>query len=111
MRLAGLSVVPLFDEFDRGTPDPVWLPVVTRRGWILLTKDDKWRYRHEEMMILIRAKARAFVFTSKTAKREQIAECVVKAIPAIERVINRIDPPFIAKILLSGQIVVIHPKR
>jgi hypothetical protein len=65
MRDAGAQVVPLFDEFERGTPDPVWLPVVTSRGWILLTKDDKWRYRHEEMMILIRAKARAFVFVSK----------------------------------------------
>lgn len=97
MRAAGLTVVPLFDEFDRGTPDPVWLPSVTRRGWILLTKDDKWRYRHEEMMILMRAKARAFVFTSKTAKREQIAESVVRAIPAIER--------------LLGQVVVIYPKR
>lgn len=51
---SGANVVPLFDEFERGTPDPVWLPVVASRGWILLTKDDKWRYRHEEMMILIR---------------------------------------------------------
>src|SRR2546428_13180796 len=39
MRDAGANVVPLFDEFERGTPDPVWLPVITSRGWILLTKD------------------------------------------------------------------------
>lgn len=110
MRAAGLSVVPLFDEFERGTPDHIWLPVVTARGWILLTKDDKWRYRHEEMMILIRAKARAFVFASKTAKREQIAETVVRMIPNIEKLIGRIKPPFIAKILLSGQLVLMHPR-
>jgi PIN like domain len=81
MRGAGAKVVALFEEFKPRHARSGLLPVVTSRGWILITKDDKWRYRHEEMMILIRAKARAFGFVSKTAKREEIGETIVRVIP------------------------------
>lgn len=106
-----MPFVPFFEEFPRGTKDPDWLPVVTARNWVLLTKDDRWRYRKEEMSILLRAKARAFVFVSKTATAEEIAEVIVQSIPRMRQVIEATRPPFIAKIFLTGKVEVIFQAK
>jgi len=87
MRAAGYSVKVLAEEFGSGTPDAEWLPVATAKQWVLIGKDDRWRYRAEEKQILIRAKARAFIFVSKTAKREEIAEAIMGALPKMAAVL------------------------
>jgi hypothetical protein len=109
MRGAGFDVKVLREEFGSGTPDPVWLPAAVERGWILIGKDDRWRYRSEEKAILIRAKARAFIFASKTAKRDEIAEAIMMALPAMARLIASQPAPFIARILLSGYVGLLFP--
>lgn len=103
MRANGIHVVTFFDEFPRGTPDPHWLPIVTARRWVLITKDDKWRYRH-------RSKARAFVFASKTARRSEIARAIVAAIPKMRDIIDSPDPPFIARVFASAQVTPVYPR-
>jgi len=97
------------DEFGSGTPDPVWLPVAAAKGWILIGKDDRWRYRAEEKEILIRARARVFIFVSKTAKREEIAEAIVAALPRMAQLIGSQPAPFIARVLLSGFVGLLYP--
>jgi hypothetical protein len=77
---------------------------------VLIGKDDRWRYRAEKE-ILIRAKARAFIFVSKTAKREEIAEAIIGALPKMAELLARQPPPLIARILLSGYVGVIYPPR
>jgi hypothetical protein len=109
MRSAGYDVKVLREEFGSGTPDPVWLPIAVERGWILLGKDDRWRYRPEEKSILIRANARVFIFASKTANREEIAEAVIAALPKMARLITSQPAPFIARILLSGYVGLLYP--
>jgi hypothetical protein len=109
MRAAGFDVRTLKEEFHTGAKDPEWLPTAAANGWILISKDDKWRYRPEEKEILIRAMARVFIFMSKTARREEIAEAIVSAMPRIANVIRDHPPPFIARILVSGYVGVIYP--
>jgi hypothetical protein len=109
MRAAGYSVKVLSEEFGSGTPDPEWLPVAIERQWVLLSKDDRWRYRAEEKEILIRAKARAFIFVSKSARREEIAEAILGALPKMAALLATQPPPFIGRILLSGYVGAIYP--
>ena len=109
MRTAGYSVKLLSEEFGRGTPDPEWMPVAIQRQWVLISKDDRWRYRSEEKAILIRAKARAFIFVSKTATREEIAEAIIGALPKMAVLLAAQPPPFIGRILLSGYVGLIYP--
>ena len=109
MKAANYDVKLLKDEFGAGTPDPDWLPVVAAKGWIIIGKDDRWRYRAEEKQILINAKARTFIFVSKSAKREEIAEAVVAALPKMAQLIASQPPPFIARVLLSGYVGIIYP--
>jgi hypothetical protein len=109
MRRADYSVKVLSEEFERGTPDAVWLPHAVEKQWVLIGKDDRWRYRSEEKEILIRAKARAFIFVSKTARREEIAEAIVGALPKMAVLLATQPPPFIGRILLSGYVGLIYP--
>jgi hypothetical protein len=109
MRDAGYSVKVLSEEFGSGTPDPEWLPIATANQWVLIGKDDRWRYRAEEKEVLIRAKARAFIFVSKTARREEIAEAIMTALPRMAALLASQPPPFIGRILLSGYVGLIYP--
>jgi hypothetical protein len=109
MRAAGYAVKVLAEEFGSGTPDPQWLPVAAEKQWVLIGKDDRWRYRAEEKAILIRAKARAFIFVSKTARRDEIAEAIIGALPKMARLLATQPPPFIGRILLSGYVGLIYP--
>lgn len=42
---AGLVVEVHDDHFERDAEDRVWLHAVGARGWVILTKDQKLRYR------------------------------------------------------------------
>lgn len=109
LRDAGVQVKILKEEFGAGAKDVEWLPVAANSGWILLTKDAKWRYHTEEKEILINAKARVFVFASHTAKKVEVAETLVKCLPKMADIISTVEAPFVAHILLSGRVTVLYP--
>jgi PIN like domain len=63
LRDAGALIERLTEHFPRGTPDEAWLTRAGQRGWIVLTRDKRIRYRQLERLALQAAKVRAFVFT------------------------------------------------
>jgi len=111
MRSAGLDVKVLKEEFGAGALDENWLPVAISKGWILLTKDDRWRYRQAEKDILMNANARAFVFVSKTARAQEIVETVMACLGKMAKIIEREPAPFVAHVLLSQHVDVVFPNR
>jgi hypothetical protein len=52
------------DHFLPDAKDEDWLLEAGRRSWIVLTKDDRIRYRVTERTTIASAKVRAFVLTS-----------------------------------------------
>src|SRR5574341_871525 len=58
LRQAGAEVHVHDDYFPPNAPDEEWLRVVGRRGWIVLTKDDRIRYRGTGLAALINAGVR-----------------------------------------------------
>lgn len=90
-------------NFSRGTPDEVWLPEVGRRGWIVLTRDKRIRYRTLERVALTAAAVRAFVFTGGNVGAKETAAILVQACRAIDRICRAEQPPFIYHIGLSGK--------
>jgi len=77
----GLQVELHNDHFSQGTQDAEWLPVVGRRGWIVLTKDTRIRYRPNEKQALLAAGVRAFAFTSGSLSGAEMSDAIVKALP------------------------------
>jgi hypothetical protein len=92
------------DHFPQDAPDQEWLAQVGRRGWIVITKDDKIRYRPIEVAAYRANNLRVFILGSGELKAEEMAAAIVKAMPKILRLVARTAPPFFARITRTGSV-------
>jgi len=65
-----------------------WLRTAGERGWVVLTKDQRLRYRPLEIAALRASKARVFVLTAGNLRGIEIAAVFLKALPRIFRVLH-----------------------
>lgn len=108
LRAAGLHVEIHDDHFRQDALDPEWLTAVSERNWIVVTRDERIRYRVAEKQAIRRAKVRAFVLVAQGDLRaEMLAQNFLVALPKIRRVVDKQKPPFIAKISRSGDVTVL----
>jgi predicted nuclease of predicted toxin-antitoxin system len=103
---AGLVIAIHDDHFDRDEEDRVWLRTVGERGWVVLTKDQRLRYRPLEIAALRASRARVFVLTAGNLRGSEIAAVFMAALPRICRVLHSVPGPFVARISQSGQLTV-----
>lgn len=92
------------DHFPPNARDEDWLKVAGPKGWFVLTKDQRIRYRAVELNALRNAKVGAFVLTAGGIEGTEMAEIFVKALPAILRVAANNATPFIAIIAKDGSV-------
>ncbi|MBA3737357.1 MAG: hypothetical protein H0W97_02200 [Actinobacteria bacterium] len=72
------------DVFAQDTDDEVWLTEAGRRGWVVLMKDDRIRYRPGEQRAVLEAGVACFCLNpSKGMTAEQMADALVTALPTI----------------------------
>ena len=107
LRNAGVNVIAFPERFTRGTDDEVWLAEVRDRKWLLFTRDDRWRYNRTELLALIMAQARAFIFTSQGSAAE-ISDAVLHALPQIAEIVETGTPaaPYIYRVTRTGVTIV-----
>lgn len=92
------------DHFARDEEDSVWLRAVGARGWVVLTKDQRLRYRPLEIRALRASGARVFVLTAGNLRGVEIADVFVKALSDIYRVLESHPGPFLARVTRSGSV-------
>lgn len=63
-----------------------------------------------EMRALTQAKVRAFVFTGKNVTGPDLANIILRALPGMDEILATTRPPFIARVIASGDVEVIQPK-
>jgi predicted nuclease of predicted toxin-antitoxin system len=107
LRTAGVEVEIHNDHFAQDSIDEEWLSEVGRRGWVVLTKDRRIRYRPTELNALMKARVRAFVLTTGELQGREMALVFVKALPAIGRCLKRTPSPFIARVTRGGDVSVL----
>jgi len=107
LRLIGVPVEVHEDHFPINARDEEWILEVGQRGWIVLTKDDRIRYRLVERAALVKAQVAMFTLTSGNLTGEEMAQAFVKALPRIYRFLAKHRPPFIARITRSGEVSMI----
>jgi len=95
LRNAGVDVRRLTQKFERGTDDQVWLQHAGAKGWIVLTRDKRIRYRQLELGALQAARVRAFVFTGGNVTMQETANILTRALPKIGRICAAQPGPFI----------------
>ena len=103
---AGLVVEIHDDHFARDEEDRVWLRTVGERGWVVLTKDQRLRYRPLEIAALIASKARVFVLTAGNLRGIEIAAVFLTALPRICKVLHSRPGPFVARVSQSGHVTI-----
>lgn len=98
------------DHFKQDERDAVWVAEVGRRGWVVLTADQRIRWVSLETEAIMSAGVRAFIFVGKTDVR-RFADAFLKAKDRIERLLRRERQPFIAKIYKDGRVTVSLSKK
>ncbi|MDH5669933.1 MAG: hypothetical protein OEY86_18180 [Nitrospira sp.] len=104
LREAGAIVHIHDDYFPPDAKDEEWLSSVGLKGWVVLTKDHRIRYRDLERTALMQAGVGAFILTAGDLQGGEMARIFVDALPAITRFINKHKKPFIAKIGRMGSV-------
>lgn len=99
---AGARVEVHAAHFPKGVDDVDWIPEVSRRGWVILSKDKMVRTRPNEKSVLLSSNARAFILTSGNMTGPTMAETFVKQLRKMVRLARQQQPPFIAMVKQSG---------
>lgn len=97
LRNAGLVVHTerdVFGEVLEGVPDEQWLRRAGEEQWVVLTKDDRIRYRQAELAVLASHRVRAFVLPGGNMSAAEQADRLIRNIDRIRRVCRK-DGPFV----------------
>jgi predicted nuclease of predicted toxin-antitoxin system len=109
LRTASLRIEVHDDHFPQNAQDSEWLTAAGENDWIVVTRDERIRYRVAEKQAMRRAKVRAFVLAAQGDLRaEMLAEIFLKALPKIRRMVGQRAAPFIAKISRDGNITLLE---
>lgn len=109
LREKGIKVELLHEHFPLSTDDRDWLREVGRRGWVVLTKDQRIRRRQAEFQALLEAGVAAFVLTSGNLSGTATADAFVRAYPRMQKVLRDYASPFIAALDGSGNVKLLTP--
>jgi hypothetical protein len=105
LREADLKVEVHDDHFAQDARDTEWLAAAGKNHWIVITRDERIRYRVAEKQAIRRAKVRAFVLAAQGDLRaEMLAQNFLKAIGKVRRIVEQQKPPFVAKISHAGDV-------
>jgi predicted nuclease of predicted toxin-antitoxin system len=106
LRTAGATVEIHLDHFLPEAPDTEWLPVVSQRGWVVLTKDIAIGKNPLEVLAIAQANARVFILTSGNLKLSDMVSILVGSLEKVVRLTQGNQPPFIAKIYKDRQVTI-----
>jgi predicted nuclease of predicted toxin-antitoxin system len=110
LREAGAQVEAHRDHFAPDALDIEWLPVVSQRGWVVLTKDKKLRHNPLELQAIAQANARVFILTAGNLRQQKTIDILVRSVQRLENIVIGNLPPFIARLHQNGRIV-LWPKH
>ena len=96
LREAGVVVHVMADVYGerigQGLADEEWLRDVGERGWVVLMKDAKIRYRPAELGVIIDHGLQAFCLTNANLRGVEMAARLVANLPRIVRVAQEPGP-------------------
>lgn len=90
------------ERIGQGLADEEWLGDAGDRGWVVLMKDAKIRYRPAELQILIDHGLRAFCLTNANLRGAEMAERFVEHLPRIIRIAEAKPGPYIYGVYADG---------
>ena len=104
LRDLNLTVEIHDDHFAKDAPDVDWLPEIGRRGWIVLTKDERIGKRTLERLAVASANVKMFVLTSQNLSGADTVAAFTQAMTSMQNFARENPAPFIAKIYRDGRV-------
>jgi predicted nuclease of predicted toxin-antitoxin system len=104
LRNAGAKVEVHEDHFSPDSPDTEWLPEVSQRGWLILTKDDAIGRNILEQVAIASSDAKVFVLSLGNVTGQEMASIFAQALEQMENFAQSNQPPFIAKVYKFGKV-------
>jgi PIN like domain len=86
LRQSAIKVEIHDDHFPQNAADQHWIAEVGEKGWVVLIKHDRIRYRPAALAAYRRHKVRVFIFGSGEMKAQEMADAFLKALPKISPV-------------------------
>ncbi|MBI4988337.1 MAG: hypothetical protein HZC23_05880 [Rhodocyclales bacterium] len=103
LRETGATVEVHDDHFPQNTTDVDWLTEVGRRGWVVLSKDERIRRNRIERAALDATQVRAFFLTQQDITGPEMADLFKSVLKGMENRAVSQPAPFIYTISRSGQ--------
>jgi hypothetical protein len=98
----GQDVIHLSEEFAPDTQDTEWLPVIGERGWILITRDKRIRWRPAELGAYRRYTIGGFVMSGKSLEGWAIVQQLVRRWLRMIELAESTKKPFLYRIPPRG---------
>jgi hypothetical protein len=99
LRKAGAVIRVMADVYGerigQGLADEEWLRDAGERGWVVLMKDAKIRYRPAELQVVVDHGLRAFCLTNANLRGVQMAQRFVENLPRIIRIAEQKPGPYV----------------
>jgi hypothetical protein len=106
LRAAGATLHVMADVYGerigQGLADAEWLRDVGDKGWVVLIKDDRIRYRPAELEALTTAGVRAFCLTNANLRGAEMAQRFVDQLQKIQRIASEQPGPYIYGVYADG---------
>jgi predicted nuclease of predicted toxin-antitoxin system len=109
LRNAGLTIEVHDDHLPQDATDEEWLAFVGTKQWIVITRDERIRYRTAQRRAVRRAEVAVFVLAAQGDLRaDMLAESFLKALPSVQRILQERTPPLIAKVSRRGEVTLLE---
>lgn len=95
LRAKGARVEMHRDFYKDDEYDPIWLPEVSIKQWVIISQN---QFNELEREAIRNAGGRAFLIVHAEMKSDDEAQMVVAALPKMLRILKANPPPFIARI-------------
>lgn len=90
------------DHFSPATHDDEWLPDVGRRGWVVLTKDDRIRSNDLERSAVLTSEVALFALPGGDLTGPRMGELLCAALKCMRTVLRRYPAPIVATVSMRG---------
>lgn len=98
------------EHFRRGMPDVEVINECASRGWVLISCDDRIRYDPQNKAAVLSSKLKAFMFNRGNYQGVEYGAALIVGRSQIVNAIRKHAGPMIARIQVSGDVVVLEPQ-
>ena len=101
---AAITFVAHHDLFEHDTPDEIWLCAAADKGWLVVTRDQRIRYRANELAAMRRARLHVFVFTQGGLTGAETGSILVRCHAEMLRAARDVAPPAFFSLTRRGDV-------